>query len=184
MNKAQIQYQEKTKHPCLDCGKLVHRSSIRCSDCAHKARRTVEPKYCMDCGKPISGWTAKRCPRCSTIYLRSIGKMKPNPKYGKDHPNWKGGRRIDNGYVVILNRDHPRAGRDGYVLEHILIWEQFHGKPLPKGWIIHHLNGIKDDNRPSNLIGLPNKKHYLVLQAKAKRIQELEALLNGQSQLL
>jgi hypothetical protein len=28
------------------------------------------------------------------------------------------------------------------------------------------------------------KKHYLVLQAKAKRIQELEALLNGQAQLI
>ena len=105
-------------------------------------------------------------------------------KTGKDHPNWKGGRRIDNGYVIILRRGHPRAGRDGYVKEHILVWEQENNKPLPKGWIIHHLNGIKSDNRICNLQALPNKKHYLVLQAKAKRIQELEAKLNGQAQLI
>ena len=92
--------------------------------------------------------------------------------------------RQKNGYVLILHPGHPRVNRDGYVSEHILVWEQVHGKPLPIGWIIHHLNGIKHDNRPGNLIGLPNKKHYLVLQAKAKRIQELEAMLNGQSQLL
>ena len=81
-------------------------------------------------------------------------------------------------------RGHPRANSKDRILEHIWIWEEAHGKPLPKGWIIHHLNGIKDDNRPKNLMALPNKKHYLVLQAKAKRIQELEALLNGQHQLL
>jgi predicted RNA-binding Zn-ribbon protein involved in translation (DUF1610 family) len=184
MNTAQIKYQERTKHPCLDCGRIIHRRSTRCADCAHKARKTVEPKYCMDCGKPISGWTAKRCPKCNRVYLLSIGRMKPNPNRGKEHHNWKGGVIRSSGYVFIHKPDHPRANRDGYVREHILVWEETHDKPLPKGWIVHHLNGVKSDNRPQNLLGLPNRKHYLVLQAKAKRIQELEALLNGQSQLL
>jgi len=110
--------------------------------------------------------------------------MKPNPRYGKDHPNWKGGRIKSSGYIFVYRPEHPRANRDGYVREHILVWEESHGKPLPKGWIVHHLNGEKDNNQPKNLKGLPNKKHYLVLQAKAKRIQELEALLNGQAQLI
>lgn len=103
---------------------------------------------------------------------------------GPEHPNWKGGRRIDNGYVILSRRGHPRAGRDGYVKEHILVWEEAHKKMLPKGWIMHHLNGIKDDNRLVNLKAMPDKKHYRVLQAKAKRIQELEALLNDQGQLI
>ena len=97
----------------------------------------------------------------------------------------KGGRyKHDSGYILIKFPSHPRAYKSGYVFEHILVWEETHGKPLPKRWIIHHLNGIKDDNQIVNLVALPNKKHYLILQAKAKRIQELEAMLNGQSQLL
>jgi len=85
--------------------------------------------------------------------------------------------------MLLTRPNHPRAN-NGYVLEHIIIWEEANGKPLPKGWIIHHLNGIRDDNRLVNLQALPNKKHYLVLQAKAKRIQELEALINNQHQLM
>lgn len=131
---------------------------------------------CLDCGVLVEV-RAKRCKSCSRKHQRR-----------ENHPNWKGGRVAlaggARGYIGILKPDHPRANKGGYVLEHILVWEEAHGKPLPKGWIIHHLNGIKNDNRPSNLIALPNKKHYLVLQAKAKRIQELEALLNNQSQLL
>ena len=88
------------------------------------------------------------------------------------------------GYVFLRMPEHHRAMKSGYVAEHIFVWEQAHKKELPKGWIIHHLNGIKNDNRLCNLVALSRKNHALVLQAKAKRIQELEALLNGQYQLV
>ena len=95
---------------------------------------------------------------------------------GERHPNWKGGRRIrDDGYIDINLPEHPRARKEGYVLEHILIWGKVHGKPLPEGWVIHHINGIPNDNRPENLVALPNKKHYEILRIKAQRIRELEA---------
>ena len=121
--------------------------------------------------------------RCNRLHLVRTGQVIYHRR--EKHWNWKGGivQRPD-GYVEILKPEHPRTDRDGYVLEHILVWEESHGKPLPKGWIIHHLNGIKNDNRIRNLQALPGQKHYLVLQAKAKRIQELEALLNGQAQLI
>ena len=115
------------------------------------------------------------------------GLIKPNPLKGSNHPNWKGGRyKNSKGYIVLKCPDHPRADRDGYVAEHILVWEKTHGKLLPLNWHIHHLNGIKDDNRPENLLGLPRDRHHsgLVRMAMAKRIQELEALLNNQHQLL
>lgn len=88
------------------------------------------------------------------------------------------------GYVLVRTQQHHRANKYGYVLEHILNWEQAHGKPLPPGWVIHHLNGIKHDNRLDNLVALPNKKHAHILEAKAKRIQALEAALRNQGQLL
>lgn len=95
-------------------------------------------------------------------------------KKGSEHYAWKGGRCHTGDYICVLSPEHPRANRLGYVLEHILIWEETHGKPLPKGWAVHHLNGIKSDNSPQNLAGLPSKKHAHVLIAKAKRIRELE----------
>lgn len=96
---------------------------------------------------------------------------------GINHCNWKGGRhKTTEGYALIYMPDYPRANKDGYVLEHIWVWEQTHNKPLPDGWIIHHINGIKDDNRPSNLKAMPRNKHHfnLLSQTRAKRIRELE----------
>lgn len=131
-------------------------------------------KPCIICGKLIHTKGALKCGSCAQ-----------KGRIGKYGAHWQGGRIMrSGGYVSILKPDHPRADKHGYVREHILIWEQVNGRPLPDGWVVHHLNGITDDNRPINLIALPNKKHKQVLAAKAKRIQELEALLNHQSQLL
>lgn len=103
---------------------------------------------------------------------------------GMAHPNWKGGRVItDAGYILIKNPNHPRADKRGYVYEHILILEQKLGHSLPRGWVGHHLNGVKSDNRPKNLVAMPRKKHSLLIPAMAKRIQELEAQIKGQGML-
>ena len=48
---------------------------------------------------------------------------------------------------------HPRASKGNYVFEHILVMEQILGRHLlllPEE-SIHHLNGVRDDNRPENL---------------------------------
>jgi len=188
-------YTKKHKHPCLDCGSPVHPDALRCRRCAviksWQERANMPPmeqrvNHCIDCGKEIS-WQhtriAKRCRECSIAdNTKRFSKIT-----GAKHPSWRGGRYESLGYVYIYKPEHPRASqgpKKSYVREHIVVWEEANGKPLPKGWMVHHLNGITNDNRPSNLQGLSSKKHYLVLQAKAKRIQELEALLNGQNQLL
>jgi hypothetical protein len=101
---------------------------------------------------------------------------------GERNKGWKGGRTSKEGYVLVRT-DRKRSERR-YIPEHRLIWEQTHGKSLPNGWLVHHLNGIKYDNRPENLIALPTKKHFRLIPAMQKRIQELEAKLNGQNQLL
>jgi hypothetical protein len=109
--------------------------------------------------------------------------LKRGTQKGRNNPCWKNGRTQNgkDGYVFINRPDHPRA-HGGYVPEHILEWEAVNGKYLPSGLVIHHLNGIKNDNRIENLAALPSKKHRHVLAAKAKRIRELEAkvkLLEG-----
>ncbi len=153
-----MEWRSRHRHPCQGCGKLVDPRSKCCYQCNAKLREQVMTE------------TSKVARRVKQT--------------GERGHNWRGGRRILGGYVLIYCPEHPRADKRHYVPEHWLVWEKAHGKPLPKGWIIHHLNGIKNDNRLCNLQALPNKKHYLVLQSKAKRIQELEALLNNQHQLL
>lgn len=72
------------------------------------------------------------------------------------HPNWKGGRIVtDEGYVKIgVETDDPfSVMRDvgGYVFEHRLMMARCLGRPLVKRETVHHINGIKDDNRIENL---------------------------------
>jgi hypothetical protein len=130
---------------------------------------------CPECGKERWVQSKRGTPDhkiCATCYLTHHN--------AENTWNYKGGRSVTNGYPVIRKRDHPRASPyTGYVLEHILVWEQVHNQPVPEGCQIHHLNGIKTDNRPSNLMCLTpakhNKKHQTLLQARAQRIRELEA---------
>lgn len=92
---------------------------------------------------------------------------------GAQAPNWKGGRKQHvKGYVFVHKPGHPRiskqAGRSGYVFEHILVAEAALGKFLPPGAVIHHVNGVKSDNRPSNLVICENQSYHLLLHARAK----------------
>lgn len=99
----------------------------------------------------------------------------PHP-IGKDNPKYKGGTRSTSGYIFIHKPNHPRANHIGYVRRSWLVWEEVHNKPLPENWVVHHLNGIKTDDRPRNLLGLPKDKHhgFLVQQAIQHRIREME----------
>lgn len=176
-------------HPayqCLDCGKPVWRKNARCHRCAaifvwQQGHPAKPASRCVDCNKPVSK-DAKRCYRCNLQWLHATVNTRAT---GENNVNWKGDKTMSSsGYVLLYKPEHPRAGKGHRVLEHIVVWEEANGKSLPAGWIIHHLNGIKTDNRLKNLVALPSKKHYLVLEAKAKRIQELEGLLKSQNQLL
>ncbi len=66
---------------------------------------------------------------------------------GPDSPRWKGGTTMMAGYKRVACHGHPRANRDGYVLEHILIAEKALGKPLPAGCEVHHAAGKGDNSK-------------------------------------
>jgi DNA-binding CsgD family transcriptional regulator len=126
-----------------------------------------------------------------TIHLRKAGVVRSLSEAGKlavkqgkrnltgsANGNWKGGRYIEkDGYVKVKSYDHPRGQKSQhYVLEHILVWERVHKRFLPDGWVIHHINGVKTDNRPSNLLAVPTQNHdkLALLHEVQKRVRELE----------
>jgi hypothetical protein len=75
-----------------------------------------------------------------------------NDKYDGHGPMWRGGRfKEKQGYVLVKNRKHPCCNSSGYVREHRLVMEKHIGRFLKRDEIVHHLNGIKDDNRIENL---------------------------------
>lgn len=66
--------------------------------------------------------------------------------------NWKGGKTYHKaGYKMVRLPDHPRARTQGYVFEHILVMENHLSRYLTEDESVHHINGIKDDNRLENL---------------------------------
>lgn len=58
------------------------------------------------------------------------------------------------------------------------VWQEAHGK-IPKGWLVHSLNGDKRDTRLENLAAVPRYPVHLgqVTAPYKKRIQDLERLL-------
>jgi len=94
---------------------------------------------------------------------------------GEKHYAWKGGiNKTSTGYIEVYMPKHHKANKRGYVKQHVLVWEQAHGRKLKDNEIIHHLNGIKSDNRPENLVAMSNNEHRLWIPKLQMRIRELE----------
>ena len=169
---------------CKQCGgdfraRGIHRRY--CSLCRKVRNRKAcirhDRKYagkCLNCGKQLLSKGTKRCGTCHNFRINRENK-------GINAWAYKAGRsRTVSGYILIMQHGHPRVDNRGYVREHILVWEEAHGKPLPKGWIIHHLNGVRDDNRIENLLAMPYQDHsrWLYISTLQERIKVLEGKLN------
>lgn len=63
------------------------------------------------------------------------------------------GYDIHNGYVRIS------VGKNCGRLQHVVIMEQHIGRKLSKNEVVHHINGVKTDNRIENLKLMTNTEH-------------------------
>lgn len=84
------------------------------------------------------------------------------------------GRDVSHGYVRLWQAAHPYADRDGFVLEHRLVVEDHLRSSEPASEylhrlgnqsylrpdiVVHHIDGVKDNNERANLVPLTVSEH-------------------------
>jgi hypothetical protein len=90
---------------------------------------------------------------------------------GENNSQWKGGRiKNSGGYILIKNLKHPFASLRGYVSDHRLVMEEFIGRYLTPEEVVHHVNGIKDDNRLENLMLFDDDNKHKAYHHQLKKL--------------
>jgi hypothetical protein len=119
-------------------------------------------------GKPMSLETKLKLSQAkkgSTPWNKGLkGTVKPNQgSFQKGHvsANFKGWHKDGYGYIHIYVPEHPHCSAAKKVKEHRLVMEKHLGRYLLPEEVVHHKNGIKDDNRLENLELLPNSSEHL-----------------------
>lgn len=132
------------------------------------------------------------CQTCGAEF--SVPKCRGHVKYcnskcyvrtGERNPKWRGGLiNMPDGYIYQYSPDHPNATKSGYVLQHRLVVEKRIGRFLLPSEAVHHINGIRNDNRDANLIccqsnGSHSQEHHNKTRNKFGQFGEKEHARKG-----
>lgn len=157
---------------CIDCGTVFQKDKIqgfrrnefRCAPCSVERRRLNRNQYEAAKRSEHAKSSDNRCihpdgcqrasmlgvPWCSMHYYRLLNKGSVGP--AESYRRRVGHKSVDaGGYVYVYSPEHAASGRKGRIAEHRLVMEQKIGRPLLKRESVHHINGIRADNRPENL---------------------------------
>jgi hypothetical protein len=130
---------------------------------------------CTNCGKErwVKYIVSQRRP-FNTLCKHCANSLNLKGKRGSVHPSWNTGEHLDEGgyKMVILYPDdfyYPMA-KSGYsskyVQEHRLVMAKKLSRLLCSSEIVHHINGIRVDNRIENLELITKSEHVAIHNGK------------------
>lgn len=73
----------------------------------------------------------------------------------------------DGGYKIIHKPGYPSADKKNRVREHVYIAEQVLGHVLPAEVVVHHVNGVKTENKHDNLVICQDTPYHRLLHKRA-----------------
>lgn len=148
---------------CPDCGR-PYGQRRRCYMCRPPRKRTSTTVKCAECRTPFEVQPNQK--------TRGEGKFcSYECKYNASRGHFSVGAKYTDrrGYVMV------KTGLRQYTSEHRLVAAASLGRQLAPDEQVHHVNGVKDDNRPENLQVLTNAEHqrlhdHLGVQHAPRRI--------------
>lgn len=172
-----------------DFGKDHHAKDglkYQCKECTNEATRNRPRKK--------SEFTCKRCRKTKLVdyyHNRSrktdfcldclskatqTGKKRPHLS-GENSSRWGGGEYISSdGYRMIKCDDEfTKSGRQVYKREHILVMEEYLGRPLKTtrgggGESVHHIDGDKLNNSIDNLLLCENTSEHKTVHHNLEKV--------------
>lgn len=174
---------KKFKKPLRESWKQFKGRKYCSYDCSNKRLQIKSnPKFCIFCKKEykkVPYESYKQWEKRKFCSQKCQYKWRSKFRIREKSSNWKGGKIITNyGYICIFQPEHPFCDSSGYVREHRLIIEKQIGRYLHKWEISHHINKIKTDNRPENLVAFKSQKAHLHFE-KGKKFKLSEIIFDG-----
>jgi hypothetical protein len=168
-------YSNKTRKYCSN--KCLYKSRIGKPSGRKGKRHTLETRIILSIkGKGRMPWCYGK--KLSKDHRKKIS-LNHHHLTGKNHPLWNGGiTKHSSGYLKKMDKNHPFTQSDGYVFLHRLIIEQYLNRHLKPEETVHHINGIKDDNRIENLMCFKTDSAHIKFERK-KEFNNEDIIFDG-----
>lgn len=91
--------------------------------------------------------------------------------FGPNNPNWNNGISYNRNYRYLLMPNYPRADKDGYVLESVYVYQEYHKVCLLPWTEVHHIDPVREgwcNNMIWNLMAVTKWEHRTLDRTKNK----------------